>query len=265
MFRNQHMNMELNYILHLGFVCLYNLMQLISIDGKPLIKPELDRGDAKGGQKIALPQDRFADKMQSEKFTQQIFADLKKSATVSNSKVQLAISKDNSPHRLQPRAAEDRKNDDRVIELTIPVSQFKRDQNGQMGDNQWGVIFGKVGQNRRLNKQRVNSENIPEESVTVRDYYPYTGTLETVCMSRSTVYNIPQIKKWLHHQMYSKAHRNIVLLKDLRRSLYKNGNSEECHTVFYSKFGKYQECAMRRNQRLESLIPKYARHQIPSE
>jgi len=45
--------------------------------------------------------------------------------------------------------------------------------------------------------------------------------------------------------------------------LFVQGKSEECHDATkFEKWKDYQECAVRRNQRLEYMIPNYPLQQI---
>ncbi|ALC45722.1 CG43308, partial [Drosophila busckii] len=51
------------------------------------------------------------------------------------------------------------------------------------------------------------------------------------------------------------------IMKDLRKELYHEGDSEQCHTKNFTDWQEYQECAAKRNQRLEFLIPNYPQKQ----
>jgi len=50
--------------------------------------------------------------------------------------------------------------------------------------------------------------------------------------------------------------------KELRKTLYKEGHPDECHTSKYLTFLDYINCAVLRNQRMESKIPEYPKHQL---
>lgn len=56
--------------------------------------------------------------------------------------------------------------------------------------------------------------------------------------------------------------RSRPMYFDLRLELFKNGKSEECHIPSLGKWRPYLECALRRNQRMEYMIPMYPLHQI---
>lgn len=81
-------------------------------------------------------------------------------------------------------------------------------------------------------------------------------------MNASTIYNVPRVKSWIGDMTgIIKTPRHIW--NELRFEIYKTGNSEECHEYMkYSKGLEYVECALRRNQRMEYLIPKYPLHQV---
>ncbi|KRF78049.1 uncharacterized protein Dvir_GJ26671 [Drosophila virilis] len=109
-----------------------------------------------------------------------------------------------------------------------------------------------------------------------QNYYP-GGKLANVCLGRSTVYNKPRVMNWLEKKVYmyysTDDHSNDVRISlaqevnrpmyfDLRLELFKNGKSEECHVPSLDKWRQYLECALRRNQRMEYMIPMYPLHQI---
>ncbi|KAH8258416.1 hypothetical protein KR038_011193, partial [Drosophila bunnanda] len=96
----------------------------------------------------------------------------------------------------------------------------------------------------------------------VKKYFPSMTNLTTVCMNRTSIYNEFKIEKWLMRGLNSKKKMNRVILSDLRRELFDKGESESCHNSNFSDWQEYQECALRRNQRMEYFIPKYPRHQI---
>ncbi|XP_017837689.1 uncharacterized protein LOC108596452 [Drosophila busckii] len=99
-----------------------------------------------------------------------------------------------------------------------------------------------------------------------KKYYP-SGKLSTVCRGRSTIYNRPKVKAWLNIQVKSYwggegARYKRPIYFDLRNEMYIQGRSEECHTEDLIVVRKYLECALKRNMRMEYLIPRYPLHQI---
>ncbi|XP_032592241.2 uncharacterized protein LOC116805288 [Drosophila grimshawi] len=105
---------------------------------------------------------------------------------------------------------------------------------------------------------------------TVPNYIPDKTNLETVCVGRSTVYNIPRVIRYLKPEIIGNTKRLTVpnfissrnIYMDLRQELYNRGRSEECHVKKNIQWRDYLECALRRNQRMEYLIPKYPLHQV---
>lgn len=97
---------------------------------------------------------------------------------------------------------------------------------------------------------------------------PYSSDeVNSVCMDASTIYNVPAVKSWLSFSFQSmQKFPKKTIWNELRQEIYTAGNSEECHeNMKYAKGLEYMECALKRNQRLEYLIPKYPLHQIVSK
>jgi len=62
------------------------------------------------------------------------------------------------------------------------------------------------------------------------------------------------LRKGVHYTDIQKR----VFWNGIRREIYRLGRYDECHdAVKYTDWLKYQECTIRRNQRIEYLIPKY--------
>ncbi|KAH8419280.1 hypothetical protein KR222_003823, partial [Zaprionus bogoriensis] len=144
------------------------------------------------------------------------------------------------------------------------VPRFHKDDMGNWVYHAWQATYGKVWHDTRFNVD--NRHTIPHmaiDSNPVTYYFP-TGTKETVCQSASTLYNRPKVRAYLRRNVYLNPHKELPIWNELRLQIYKQGNSEECHSLDYiDKTGlEYQECAIRRNQRLEYLIPKYPLHQV---
>ncbi|XP_062126728.1 uncharacterized protein LOC133839311 [Drosophila sulfurigaster albostrigata] len=92
-------------------------------------------------------------------------------------------------------------------------------------------------------------------------YYHDLGPLSTVCIGRSTPYNIPQVTRWLFPYFYTKI-RDRTIMMELRKTIFKDGRAIECHSSKYPEFRSYIDCALLRNMRLEFLILEYPKHQL---
>ncbi|XP_064550282.1 uncharacterized protein LOC135436574 isoform X2 [Drosophila montana] len=148
-------------------------------------------------------------------------------------------------------------------EWTVSVPRFKTDAMGNWVFNPWGVTYGKVWEDTRFNANSlVTIPRIIVDNKPAINYRPYDGTLDNVCVGKSTVYNIPGVRSWVKLHRYYSSHRNRSIWMDLRKTLYTRGNGEECHTKDHDTFRMFQECMLRRHQRMEYLIPKYPTHQI---
>ncbi|KAL7723412.1 hypothetical protein ACLKA6_003667 [Drosophila palustris] len=146
-------------------------------------------------------------------------------------------------------------------EITISVPKFQKDHMGNWIYHHWGATFGQVWGDTRFNNGRFTIPRIRVDSNAPNDYYP-DGPRPTVCIG-STVYNVPRVKDWLRRNVYTEEHKHRPFWDNLRQIMFTQGNSEECHDESkYSDWKEYQECALRRNQRLEYMVPKYPAHQI---
>ncbi|XP_017860090.1 PREDICTED: fibroin heavy chain-like [Drosophila arizonae] len=143
------------------------------------------------------------------------------------------------------------------------LPRFIKDSKGNWVYNQWGVTYGIIGQDTRfVAGQTIQANKI--DSNAQKNYYP-DGPLSTVCASASTVYNVPIVRNWLVRKVYSYPIKSRPIWNELRMHIYKSGNSEECHDVAkFKTWREYQECAIRRNMRLDSIIPMYPIHQMGS-
>ncbi|KAL7739719.1 hypothetical protein ACLKA6_012698 [Drosophila palustris] len=101
-----------------------------------------------------------------------------------------------------------------------------------------------------------------------RKYYPNTK-LQNVCFDRSTIYNKPAVKNYLKTQLavnwhiwWMKSAKYRPYFMSLRKLLFVEGRSEECHTRKQDKLLRYLNCALLRHMRMEYLIPMYPLHQI---
>ncbi|KAH8376871.1 hypothetical protein KR093_001816 [Drosophila rubida] len=145
-------------------------------------------------------------------------------------------------------------------EITIALPKFHTDAMGNRVYHKWGATYGNIWVDTRFKGAGFTIPRIRVDSNASINYYP-DGPRSTVCMG-STVYNVPRVLTWLKRNVYTEVHKHRPFWDPLRQQIYKRGNSEECHDVKYSKFRDYQECAMRRNQRMEYFVPKYPLHQI---
>lgn len=104
----------------------------------------------------------------------------------------------------------------------------------------------------------------------IRINYYTASKLSTVCFRISSIYNKPEVRKWLRTEINNnwdawlgpyQQHRSRYFI-GLRRELFNQGRSEECHTRKYNENLPYLECALKRNQRMEYLVPMYPLHQV---
>ncbi|XP_030245880.1 uncharacterized protein LOC115565055, partial [Drosophila navojoa] len=143
------------------------------------------------------------------------------------------------------------------------LPRFIKDSNGNWVYNLWGVTFGKIGQDTRfVAGQTIQADKVDSNAQKI--FYP-DGPLPTVCASASTIYNVPIVKNWLVRKVYSFPIKSRPIWNELRMHIYQSGNSEECHDMArFKTWREYQECAIRRNMRLDSIIPMYPLHQMGS-
>lgn len=147
-------------------------------------------------------------------------------------------------------------------ELTIKVPKFDTDEYGGRVYNPWGVTFGSLNLDTRFRDAQFDMPRMSMEMNPVTNYYPDSGNMSTVCANASTVYNEIKVEKWLVRHIYNKRKKERAFFMAFRREIYDMANSEECHTEELDDWLAYQECALRRNQRMEYYIPEYPRQQI---
>ncbi|EDW91468.1 uncharacterized protein LOC6530904 [Drosophila yakuba] len=145
-------------------------------------------------------------------------------------------------------------------ELTVSVEKFVTNEHGEKVYNAWGVTFGDQFFDTRFAPGQFVRLTLNPKPIT--NYYPKMENLTTVCLNRSTIYNEIKIEKWLMRHVYSRKKKVRPFVFSLRQQLYEKGDSEQCHNESFSDWLLYQECAIRRNQRMEYFIPKYPRHQL---
>ncbi|XP_032588519.1 uncharacterized protein LOC6573503 isoform X1 [Drosophila mojavensis] len=258
--------MDLNYILSIAFVY---IVLLGNIDTKPLINLENDTHESleisiptqnndKPNESIADVQNGVTNKMVVDQFRNEKKDNTESKPTVKpeSHKVFIKALAANQDYTTESEVTGE-------TEWTVSISRFKLDDMGKWVYNPWGITYGKVWKDKRFNvNSLVTIPRITKDKDPQENYYPDDNNLDNVCADRSTIYNIPKIKNWLSMYPYSTVHSSRPIMNELRRSLFKKGNPEQCHTVDYSQFRDFQECMLRRHQRLEYYIPKYPLHQL---
>nr|XP_016928131.1 uncharacterized protein LOC108008745 [Drosophila suzukii] len=147
-------------------------------------------------------------------------------------------------------------------ELTVSIQKFYTNQYGEKVYNPWGITFGHQFLDTRFGPGSGQRARMSVNPNPIQNYYPSVENLTTVCLNRSTIYNDIKIEKWLMRYVYSRKKKVRPFFFALRQQLYERGDSEQCHKTSFSDWLQYQECAIRRNQRMEYFIPKYPRHQL---
>ncbi|XP_030387619.1 uncharacterized protein LOC115634173 isoform X2 [Scaptodrosophila lebanonensis] len=148
-------------------------------------------------------------------------------------------------------------------EMTIAIPKFTMDSLGNWLYNPWAATFGNIFKDTRfLLSKRFTVPRLRIHSNIVTNYYPPSRKLSTVCMTKSTAYTVGKVEAWLGRHVYNKTHSQRPIYLELRREMYELGRSEECHTAEFNTWKSYIECAVLRNQRMESRVPHYPFHQI---
>jgi len=154
---------------------------------------------------------------------------------------------------------------DEVKELTLQVPNMQTDRHGNWVYNQWGVTYGNQFMDTRFTKgkgDRHQAVRYRVDQEPLHKYDPNPGQLSTVCLGRSTIYNYPKVFWWLNRMIHNVSFEHRTIWMELRRELYVYGRSEECHTTNFTDFREFQECTLRRHQRMEYMIPQYPLQQI---
>ncbi|XP_023174370.1 uncharacterized protein LOC111601807 [Drosophila hydei] len=153
--------------------------------------------------------------------------------------------------------------DNAQTEDIIELPKLIKDNRGHWVYNPWPVTFG----NRILDTRFTKSQpyvHINVVSNPKRFYDPQTD-MSTVCMGSTIPHGDFKVSRWMDRHIYRHRQISQAFYMQLRRDVYINGKSEMCHDKKYSKWMDYQQCALRRNQRLESYIPQYPLHQLVRE
>ncbi|KAH8311533.1 hypothetical protein KR044_006751, partial [Drosophila immigrans] len=145
------------------------------------------------------------------------------------------------------------------------LPKYETDNMGNWVHNPWAVTFGDLFRDTRYNIGGEFTYSHQHSQRDINNLHSFRGELSTVCIGRSTVYNKPPVTNWLTQYYYTKIRdRNIMM--ELRKTLFKDGRAQECHTNKYPEFMGYIHCALLRNMRMESLIPEYPKRQnVPLE
>lgn len=147
----------------------------------------------------------------------------------------------------------------RPTEKTISVPKFKTDYKGNWVYNPWGVTFGQLWRDTRY--KEVTIHNMPHKWP---QFDTYTKAFDNkkirkpkVCNSFSTIYNKPRVMEYLKKAAYNSVRDKWPIYKDLRWQIYKDGDSEECHTPEQTHWRTFMECSLMRNMRMDYLVPRY--------
>ncbi|KAH8281429.1 hypothetical protein KR054_000437, partial [Drosophila jambulina] len=144
-------------------------------------------------------------------------------------------------------------------EMTISVPEYKTDRFGNF-------LFRRGSKapdiEERAKVYGRSKPNIKRFGPGIQQtFYPSNYMeLETVCLG-STPYNRPRVMPYLKPRIYDRLYPIRAVWMDLREQIWKDGDSQECHTPNMTEFYKYINCAIRRNMRMEYLVPKYPLHQ----
>ncbi|XP_033245244.1 uncharacterized protein LOC108153922 isoform X2 [Drosophila miranda] len=145
-------------------------------------------------------------------------------------------------------------------EMTISMPRYVTDHMGKWVFNPWGVTFGDAWEDTRF--QFEGKHSVPWVLV---DYgepgaYRMEKLHGSVCQGKSTIYNVPKIYKWFPRYIDTKKrnHRNILV--NLRKEIYKDGRSENCHTSDLDDWYAYMHCSLLRNMRMDYFVPNYPLH-----
>lgn len=135
------------------------------------------------------------------------------------------------------------------------------DEYGRLEYNPWAITFGNQLMDAGHTKERKESKRVSVASNPVKNYNPNIK-MSTVCTGTTIPYGEHKVMNWLDRHVHKHEHSNRAFYMELRRDLFIKANSEMCHDKKYVKWMDYQECSLRRHQRLESYIPQYPLHQI---
>ncbi|XP_020817503.1 uncharacterized protein LOC110191098 isoform X1 [Drosophila serrata] len=149
-------------------------------------------------------------------------------------------------------------------EMTISVPELRTDVSGNIVFDKWFATNGDSQVNSRVKEYYRGSPSTVKFRAPERPrmYSPgHRYGLSTVCRKRSTVYNVPNIFLYLKPRIYNRVFSFRAVWMDLREEIWKEGNSQECHQANMTDWWKYINCAIRRNMRMDYLVPMYPLHQ----
>ncbi|KAM8708092.1 hypothetical protein ACLKA7_015117 [Drosophila subpalustris] len=129
-------------------------------------------------------------------------------------------------------------------------------------DNLYPYLWSSTVEKKSFKLFKVSKHVVDSSPIT--NYYPQDSTLITACMGSTIPYGSYKIIDWIKREIYKRKHMKRPFYRDLRRKIYFEADSEQCHSPDFVTFRKYQECAIQRNQRMEFNVPKYPLHQKDS-
>ncbi|XP_017840868.1 uncharacterized protein LOC108598666 [Drosophila busckii] len=123
------------------------------------------------------------------------------------------------------------------------------------------LVNHRVAVSARRGHKRFTEGRLTVDSDPVKQYYPETARLSDVCLGSTIPYGIPKVMKWIKQFNHNNELSARPFYIDLRRKIFDDGNSEECHKLSMTHWKAFQECQLRRNQRMEYNVPQYPHHQ----
>ncbi|XP_017955888.1 uncharacterized protein LOC108651008 [Drosophila navojoa] len=143
------------------------------------------------------------------------------------------------------------------------MRKLAKDHRDHWANNPRPVTFG----NRLLDTRFTQSQPYVHINVVSNPKHLYDpqGKLSTVCMGSTIPHGNYKVVRWTDRHIYRHKQTSQAFYLKLRRDMYIKGDSEMCHNKKYNKWMDYQECALKRNQRLEAFIPKYPFQQLIKE
>ncbi|EDV97581.1 GH14616 [Drosophila grimshawi] len=139
---------------------------------------------------------------------------------------------------------------------TLKMAKLSKDQYGKWIYNPWSVAHGNQLKEGAVTKSSRKQERVKVAENPNKMYNP-EAHLANVCTGTTIPYGKHKMVSWLDRHIYKHKHKKRVFYMDLRRDVYTKSNSEVCHNKTMTDWIEYQECSIRRNQRLESFVPKY--------
>ncbi|KAH8402470.1 hypothetical protein KR009_012218 [Drosophila setifemur] len=133
------------------------------------------------------------------------------------------------------------------------------DEYGSRVYNPWAATFG-------LMEYEFGQPRIRVLKRPLTDYYdPYGKNISGVCKGRTINPVMQEYREdtWFEPHRYKRVRRVYAVLWSIRRYIFANAISEECHKPNMKPYNVYLECAIRRNKRMEWYVPYYPFHVYP--